>query len=82
MTQLNPIQFIQMIKNGQNPQQLMINFLEAEMKGTPMGENLLTLAKNNDSTGIEKVVRNIFAQRGIDFDKEFMAFKQQLLGLK
>lgn len=51
------------------------------MKGTPMGENLLTLAKNNDSSGIEKVVRNIFAQRGIDFDKEFMAFKQSL-GLK
>jgi hypothetical protein len=59
----------------------MMNFLEAEMKGTPMGENLLTLAKNNDSTGIEKIVRNIYSQRGLDFDKEFMAFKQ-LLGLK
>lgn len=81
MSQLNPMQFIQMMKNGQNPQQLMMNFLEAEMKGTPMGENLLTLAKNNDSTGIEKIVRNIYAQRGLDFDKEFMAFKQ-LLGLK
>ena len=81
MSQLNPMQFIQMMKNGQNPQQLMMNFLEAEMKGTPMGENLLTLAKNNDSTGIEKIVRNIYAQRGLDFDKEFMAF-QQLLGLK
>ena len=81
MSQLNPMQFIQMMRNGQNPQQLMMNFLEAEMKGTPMGENLLTLAKNNDSTGIEKIVRNIYAQRGLDFDKEFMAFKQ-LLGLK
>lgn len=81
MSQLNPMQFIQMMKNGQNPQQLIMNFLEAEMKGTPMGENLLTLAKNNDSTGIEKIVRNIYAQRGLDFDKEFMAFKQ-LLGLK
>ena len=81
MSQLNPMQFIQMMKNGQNPQQLMMSFLEAEMKGTPMGENLLTLAKNNDSTGIEKIVRNIYAQRGLDFDKEFMAFKQ-LLGLK
>ena len=81
MSQLNPMQFIQMMKNGQNPQQLMMNFLEAEMKGTPMGENLLTLAKNTDSTGIEKIVRNIYAQRGLDFDKEFMAFKQ-LLGLK
>lgn len=81
MSQLNPMQFIQMMKNGQNPQQLMMNFLEAEMKGTPMGENLITLAKNNDSTGIEKIVRNIYAQRGLDFDKEFMAFKQ-LLGLK
>lgn len=78
--QLNPLQFIAMIKNGQNPQQLMMNFLESQMSGTPMGENLITLAKNKDTKGIEEIVRNMMHERGLDFDKEFLAFKQ-LLGL-
>lgn len=81
MSNLNPMQFIQMIKNGQNPEQLMINFLQAQMAGTPMGENLITLAKNQDSKGIEQIARNLLSSRGLDFDKEFMAFKQ-MLGLK
>lgn len=80
MANINPLQFIAMIKNGQNPQQLMMNFLEAEMSGTPMGEKLLTLVKNKDSKGIEEIARNMMKERGIDFDKEFMAFRQ-LLGL-
>lgn len=78
--QLNPLQFIAMIKNGQNPQQLMLNFLEAEAENSPMTKNLLTLAKNKDSKGIEEIARNLYKERGLDFDKEFTAFKQ-LLGL-
>lgn len=81
MYQVNPAQIIAMIKNGQNPQQLMLNFLEGNMRGTPMGDNLINLAKNNKTEEIEKIARNIYSQRGLDFDKEFMAFKQ-MLGLK
>jgi len=36
------------------------------------------MAKNNDKAGIEKVIRNICQQRGVDFDAEFNAFKQNL----
>ena len=79
---INPMQFIAMIKNGQNPQQLMMNFLEAEAKNSPMVENLLTLAKNQNSQGIEEVVRNLYKSQGKDFDKEFNAFKQMLEGFK
>jgi hypothetical protein len=43
-----------------------------------MGQNLLRLAQNNQTADIEQIARNICAQRGIDFDKEFTAFKQQL----
>lgn len=46
-----------------------------------MGQNLLSLAKQNKSNEIETIVRNIAQQRGIDFDKEFGAFKQ-MLGIK
>jgi hypothetical protein len=47
------------------------------MAGTPMGANLLTLAKNGQGQEIEKIVRNLYEQRGLDFDKEFKAFREQ-----
>ena len=76
--QVNPSQLISMIKNGKNPQQLMLSILENQMKGTPMGDNLLFLARNNRSADIEQIVRNLYSQQGRDFDKEFLAFKQML----
>lgn len=66
-----------MIKKGQNPQQIVMNILEGGLKGTPMGANLLDLAKNNKTSEIEQIARNVAAQKGLDFDKEFTAFKQK-----
>lgn len=71
-------QIIQFIKSGGNPQQMVMNMLQQQAGNTPMGQNLLTMAKNNDSKGIEQVARNLCKQRGLDFDTEFAAFKQQL----
>lgn len=79
--QVNPMQLIQMIKSGQNPRQLLMNILEQQARQTPMGANLLNLAKGNKTAEIEQIARNISQQRGIDFDKEFSAFKQ-LMGIK
>ena len=81
MFQVNPMQLIQMIKGGQNPQQLMLNILEGQAASNPMSANLLDLAKSGKTADIEQIVRNISKQRGIDFDKEFTAFKQ-MLGVK
>lgn len=79
--QVNPNQLIQMIKNGKNPQQLIMSILEAQSSNNPMSMNLLNLAKGNKTAEIEKIARNIAQQRGIDFDTEFNAFKQ-MLGIK
>lgn len=76
--QVNPMQFIQMIKSGQNPQQLMINYMQSEIGNTPMGQNLLQLAQSGNTKQIEQIVRNLAAQKGVDFDSEFNAFKQSL----
>jgi hypothetical protein len=78
---VNPLLLVQAIKNGQNPQQLMLNILENNMSGTPLGDNLIELARNGNGADIEKIVRNIAKQRGIDFDKEFPAFIE-MMGLK
>lgn len=79
--QMNPMDFLQMIKSGKNPQQLVLNYLETQMQGSPMGANLLNLAKNNKTAEIEQIARNIYQGQGKDFDKEFNAFKQ-MLGIK
>lgn len=71
---VDPNRLVQMIKQGQNPQQLMLSILEGQA-GTPLGANLLNLAKNGQTAEIEKVVRNLYEQQGRDFDSEFKAFK-------
>lgn len=74
---VDPNRLIQMIKQGQNPQQLMLSILEGQA-GTPMGANLLNLAKNGQTAEIEKIARNLCRERGVDFDQEFLAFKRML----
>lgn len=79
--QFNPMQIIMAIRNGQNPQQIVMNILQERMSQTPMGQNLIALAQNNQTAQIEQIARNICNQRGIDFDKEFNSFKDSL-GIK
>lgn len=71
---MNPMQLIQMIRNGQNPQQLTLNILESN----PFGANLLDLAKQNKTEEIEQIARNLLSQRGLNYDKEFADFKKML----
>jgi hypothetical protein len=81
MYSVNPMQLIQMIKGGQNPQQLMLSILQGQA-GTPIGANLLKLVQNGQSEEIEKIVRNLYTQQGgTNFDEDFRAFKMSI-GLK
>ena len=75
---MNPIalQILQMIKSGANPQQLIMQYLQKVMSSTPIGQNLLDMAQKGDSAGIEQVARNVMASKGLDYDKEFNAFKK------
>lgn len=76
---VNPADLITMIKQGKNPQQLVLNILESNLaQVNPIAANLLDLAKNNRTAEIEKVARNLCEQKGIDFDKEFNNFKSNL----
>ena len=77
-SQFYPMQLIQMIKSGKNPQQLVIAVLEQQMGNTPVGKNLLTLAKQGKTNDIEQIVRNLAQQQGVDFDKEFTNFRHML----
>lgn len=78
MYPVNPNMLIQMIRNGTNPQQLLMQILEGQASSNPMSANLLSLAKKGDAQGIEQIARNIFAQKGLDYDTEFNALIQLL----
>ena len=74
--QVNPLNFIAAMKSGQNPEQIMLRFLEQNGATlNPMMMNLINLAKSGNSAEIEKIARNIAKEKGIDYDKEFKAFK-------
>ena len=64
---VNPMLLVQANKNGQNPQQLMLNILQNNMSSSPMSANLYQLARSGNTAEIEKIVRNIAKSQGIDF---------------
>lgn len=74
----NMMQIISLMKNGGNPQQMVLNMLEQQTKNNPFAANLLQLAKGNKSSEIEQIARNLAKEKGIDFDTEFNNFKKTL----
>ena len=55
---MNPMQFFRSIKN---PQQFVVNMLGQNQ--TPVGVQLMNLAKTGDKTQIENFARNICKER-------------------
>jgi hypothetical protein len=76
MYPVNPMMLIQMIKQGQNPQQLLMSILEGSAASNPINSNLLDMVKNRKTADIETFARNYFASQGKDFDSEFKTFKE------
>ena len=73
---VNPIQLIQMIKGGSNPQQLIMNILQQQGGNNPILNNAANLAQNGNVSALEMIARNVAQQKGLDFDTEFQKFKQ------
>lgn len=75
MMQVNPMQLIQLIKEGKNPQQLMMNILQQRgANNNPILQNALGMAQNNNIAGLEALARNLAAQRGLNYDEALTQF--------
>ena len=72
---VNPFQLIQMIKGGQNPQQLIMNILQQQGNNNPILQNAANMAQSGNISGLEMLARNLAAQRGINYDQAFSEFK-------
>lgn len=74
---INPMQLIQLIKGGKNPQQLLMNILQSQGNQNPILNNAINMARNGNTSGLQLLARNLASQKGLDFDKEFLNFKNQ-----
>ena len=77
----NPQDMFKLISSfkNQDPSALVSNMInEAASQGNPIMQNLANLIKEGKTEEIEKVVRNIAKERGVDYDKEFKAFRHTL----
>lgn len=71
---MNPIQIIKsFIGKGLSPEGIIQNMNIQN----PMIGNLITMAKKGDTKSVENFARNMFKERGRDFDKEFNEFKNK-----
>ena len=71
---MNPMQMLQsFLGRGMSPQQI-INQMSGNKN--PMITNLMSMMQTGNSKGVEAFARNIFKEKGRDFDKEFGEFKK------
>lgn len=71
---MNPMQMLQnFLTKGLSPQKIV----EQMTGNNPMMANLVKMANAGDTDGVEKVARNMFKEKGRDFDKEFSEFKSK-----
>ena len=59
-----------------NPREILANFMSKNQN--PMFNNLINMAQKGDSKGVENFARNLFKERGRDFDKEFAEFMSKM----
>lgn len=71
---MNPMQILQnFISKGFSPQKIV-----EQMSGNnPMIANLIKMANSGDTNGVENFARNMFKEKGRDFDKEFSEFRNK-----
>ena len=71
---MNPMQILQsFISKGLSPQKIA----EQMIGNNPVMANLVKMVNAGDTDGVEKVARNMFKEKGRDFDKEFSEFKSK-----
>lgn len=69
---MDPIETIKnFMTKGMSPKNIVQNMA----KNNPIFTNLITMADNGNVQGVENFARNLFKDKGKDFDKEFAEFK-------
>ena len=76
MNSINPMQLIQLLRQGNNPQQLVMNIIKQRGVNNPILNNALQLAQQGNTGALEQIARNLSQQRGLDYDTEIANFRK------
>ena len=77
---MNPLQLIGMIRNGGNPQQLLMGMMRQNAGNNPVMQNTLNMAEKNDMKGIETLARNLCKEKNIDPD-QMLSQARKMVGM-
>lgn len=69
----NPMMLFNMLR-GNNPKTFVMNMIKQQMPNNPFMNNLIDMANNGNTKGLEEVARNMLREKGLDYDKEFNNF--------
>lgn len=69
MNNLNPTQLLTLLKSG-NPQQVATQIIEQNYKSDPLMQNLLQMARNGNTQGIQQFAIQYFKNQGTDLNAE------------
>ena len=77
----NPMQIMNMMNMMKNksPQETIISIIGNQ---NPIINNLMKLAKSGNKSEIEDIARNMWKEKGIDFDKECPSFMENFKNQK
>lgn len=62
------------LSKGANPKEMVLKAMDFAGGNNPMLNNLIQLANGGNEQQVEQFARNIFKEKGLDFDKEFNNF--------
>lgn len=68
----NPMNFLKGMMGVSSPKDMVMKMMG--QTNNPMINNLVNMANNGDTKGVEQFARNYMKEQGKDFDKEFSNF--------
>ena len=72
---MNILQLIGAIKSGNSIQGLM-SMIPPNVQNNPMAQNVMNMAQNNDTAGLENFARNLGKEKGINVDQAYNQIAQ------
>lgn len=75
---MNNLAQIAQIMRGRNPQEIVMNMIKSQQINDPTITSLVNFAQSGDTNSLVNLATSIFAQKGMDFNKEFQTFMSML----
>lgn len=77
MNQMNPMNLMMMLKNG-NPRQVAMQIIQNNYPNDPRMNQLIQMADRGDIQGLQKIAEQMFCAQGKNFSAEMSNLMQSI----